>query len=187
MERKVSRDRYKRKAAGCGPGLAGRRTGGDAEAGGYPVSALCSGPVATRDQACLAYYAFDLLYLDGRDLCSVAQERRKEMLIEIIGEGEWNLRAIDHIRGRGPEFFLAACQQKLEGIVSKKADSSYRPGTRSKEWLKVKGGMRRPGKSGGSGGRSDAGCKMRLLKGKPEELRGALDREQPAITMKQFA
>jgi bifunctional non-homologous end joining protein LigD len=94
--------------------------------------------VATRDQACLAYYPFDLLYLDGRDLCRVPLERRKEMLFEMIGEGEWNLRAIDHIRGHGPEFFLAACKQRLEGIISKKADSCYRPGIRSKEWLKVK-------------------------------------------------
>jgi bifunctional non-homologous end joining protein LigD len=51
--------------------------------------------LATLDQACLAYYAFDLLYLDGGDLCRVALERRKEMLFEMIGEGEWNLRVID--------------------------------------------------------------------------------------------
>lgn len=34
--------------------------------------------LATRDEACLAYCAFDLLYLDGRDLCRVALERRNE-------------------------------------------------------------------------------------------------------------
>lgn len=94
--------------------------------------------VATRDQACLAYYAFDLLYLDGKDLCREPVETRKEMLFKLIGAGKWNLHTIDHIRGHGPEFFMAACQQNLEGIVSKKAGSIYRPEIRSMEWVKVK-------------------------------------------------
>jgi len=31
----------------------------------------------------------------------------------MIDEGEWNLRAIDHIQGHGADFYLAACQQRL--------------------------------------------------------------------------
>lgn len=85
MERKVSRDRYKRKAAGCGPGLAGRRTGGD---DGRSRFGSLQQALATRNRACLAYYPFDLLYLDGRDFRRVALERRKEILFEMIGEGE---------------------------------------------------------------------------------------------------
>jgi len=30
----------------------------------------------------------------------------------------------------------------LEGIIAKKADSLYTPGTRSKEWLKIKAARR---------------------------------------------
>jgi len=94
--------------------------------------------VARRNQQCLAYYAFDLLYLDGKDLCREPLQIRKKMLFGLIGEGKWNLRTIDYIQGHGPDFFLLACNQNLEGIISKKAGSIYRPGNRSKEWVKVK-------------------------------------------------
>src|SRR5205807_9387349 len=38
----------------------------------------------------------------------------------------------------GTAFFEAATKMELEGIIAKKADSIYMPGTRSKEWLKIK-------------------------------------------------
>ena len=41
------------------------------------------------------------------------------------------------IAGRGPEFFAAACQRHLEGIVSKRATSPYGSG-RGGDWVKVK-------------------------------------------------
>ena len=94
--------------------------------------------IGTRDQRCLAYYVFDLLYLDGKNLCGVPLESRKPLLSNLIGDGEWNLQYIDHIQGDGPEFFLAACSQGLEGIVSKRSNSIYRPGVRSWDWVRAK-------------------------------------------------
>ena len=41
------------------------------------------------------------------------------------------------IAGRGPEFFKAACQRHLEGIISKRATSPYRSG-RGGDWVKTK-------------------------------------------------
>jgi bifunctional non-homologous end joining protein LigD len=38
----------------------------------------------------------------------------------------------------GTEFFKAAEKMGLEGIIAKKADSTYSPDLRSKEWLKIK-------------------------------------------------
>ncbi len=44
----------------------------------------------------------------------------------------------DHISGDGDTFLAEACQLGLEGMVSKRAGSPYRPGARSGEWLKAK-------------------------------------------------
>jgi len=41
------------------------------------------------------------------------------------------------IEGDGPTVFAHACKMGLEGIVSKRKDSSYRSG-RSPDWLKMK-------------------------------------------------
>jgi ATP-dependent DNA ligase len=43
----------------------------------------------------------------------------------------------NHIEGDGPTVFAHACKMGLEGIVSKRKDSSYRSG-RSPDWLKMK-------------------------------------------------
>lgn len=37
----------------------------------------------------------------------------------------------------GPDLFRAACDMMLEGLVSKRRDSRYRPGP-SRDWIKVK-------------------------------------------------
>src|SRR5690606_10944369 len=47
------------------------------------------------------------------------------------------LRYSDHVVGNGPAFHEQACRHGLEGIISKRADSTYQPG-RSRDWLKVK-------------------------------------------------
>src|SRR6185312_8977180 len=40
--------------------------------------------------------------------------------------------------GKGIDFFEAAKQSGLEGIIAKKADSKYQSSVRSNEWLKIK-------------------------------------------------
>lgn len=92
--------------------------------------------IAAKDQTCLAYYVFDILFLE-RNICLEPLETRKHLLRDLVLDS-WNLQYVDYQRGYGPEFFEAACDQQLEGIISKKADSIYRPGTRSRAWLKSK-------------------------------------------------
>ncbi|WP_366248871.1 hypothetical protein [Terribacillus aidingensis] len=43
----------------------------------------------------------------------------------------------DHFDGQGEALYELTKTQSLEGIVLKKADSFYKPGTRSHNWLKV--------------------------------------------------
>ena len=86
----------------------------------------------------LAYQVFDLLYLDGRELLGMDVLTRKQMLEERVRGRCPCVRYTDHLVGSGPAFHHAAHQAGLEGIVSKRLGSRYRPGVRSRDWLKVK-------------------------------------------------
>ena len=86
------------------------------------------------------YYVFDLPYLNGYDLRGAMLAERKTLLRKIVPEGG-AVRYSDHVAGSGPDFFAQACKLGLEGIVSKRADSSYRP-VRSRDWQKVKCALR---------------------------------------------
>jgi bifunctional non-homologous end joining protein LigD len=68
----------------------------------------------------LAYFAFDLLHLDGHDLRGCAIEDRKALLRDVIGAaGCERIVVVDHITGNGAALFEAARRIGAEGIVSK--------------------------------------------------------------------
>lgn len=89
-----------------------------------------------------AYYLFDLLELDGDDLRKHPLHERKKRLEEIIAplRGKGPLSFSEHIKGGGGDVYARACDLKLEGIISKRADAPYRSG-RQASWLKSKCGM----------------------------------------------
>ena len=90
----------------------------------------------------ISYFVFDLLYQDGYDLRGVALSERKQLLRALVGKSDPILRYSVDVQGSGAEFFAQACKLKLEGAVSKRADSAYREGVRTRDWLKVKCGQR---------------------------------------------
>ncbi len=89
----------------------------------------------------MVYYLFDLPYLDGRDLRQLSlleRKRRLRELLEASGKARrGSIRYSDHVEGQGEAFFEQACHTGLEGILAKRAASSYRAG-RGRDWLKVK-------------------------------------------------
>jgi DNA ligase D len=88
----------------------------------------------------LLYYAFDLPYLDGYDLSEVPLLKRKELLARLLeghAGGRSALQLSDHVAGEGQLLYDRAAEMGLEGIVSKRANSSYAPG-RSSAWVKAK-------------------------------------------------
>jgi bifunctional non-homologous end joining protein LigD len=85
----------------------------------------------------VVYCAFDLLYLDGRDLRGLPLTERKAQLAQLLEHAPPSIRYTDHVEGNGPTFFKQACGLSLEGIVSKRGDAPYRSG-RTRDWLKVK-------------------------------------------------
>lgn len=87
----------------------------------------------------LAYYAFDLLYLDGYDVSGMPLLTRKEILQGVLDgvPTDGALRYSDHVVGGGQAFFEAACGLGLEGMIAKRKQAPYQPG-RGGDWLKVK-------------------------------------------------
>lgn len=95
------------------------------------LGALGSGP--------LAFFAFDILHLDGEDLTRLPLLERKRQLRRALGpRPPAPFRYLDHVVGGGAEFFAHACQMKIEGIVSKLANAPYKQNARNATWQKVK-------------------------------------------------
>jgi bifunctional non-homologous end joining protein LigD len=87
----------------------------------------------------LAYFAFDIIHLDGEDLTSLPLLERKRHLRRALGpHPPAPFRYVDHVVGDGAAFFQEACRMKLEGIVSKLASSPYKSNARNATWQKIK-------------------------------------------------
>lgn len=79
---------------------------------------------------------FDLLHLDGRSCLELTYRDRRRLLdgLELRGRHWQTPRSYE---GAGAEVLAASREQGLEGIVAKRLDSSYQPGRRSRDWVKV--------------------------------------------------
>jgi len=89
----------------------------------------------------LIFFAFDLLFADGRDLRKEMLRDRKAALEDLLAAHAAGLggriRYVDHFESAGDAVLHSACRLSLEGIVSKRLDSSYRS-ERSDDWVKSK-------------------------------------------------
>ena len=87
----------------------------------------------------MAFFAFDILYCEGRDLRAVRLDQRREVLREIIQSlPEASIvKFSDHVEGDGGKVLTHACRLGLEGIVSKRIDLPYVSG-RGEHWIKTK-------------------------------------------------
>ena len=86
----------------------------------------------------LVYYVFDILWYEGKDLMGLPLVERQAILQDILPTDDDRIRQSKVFAARGIDFFDAAEQVGLEGIIAKKADSKYTSDLRSKEWLKIK-------------------------------------------------
>lgn len=85
----------------------------------------------------LAYYLFDILWMEGKNLMNLPLLERRRILKSVL-HGSNIIRLSENFESTGKEFFAMADKMGLEGIMAKKITSVYVPGTRSKEWLKIK-------------------------------------------------
>ena len=82
------------------------------------------------------FWAFDLLYLDGRSLLRAKYTDRRMLLETLAGAGD--LIVPDLLPGDGVKALEYSRKHGWEGVIAKKRDSSYQPGRRSASWIKDK-------------------------------------------------
>ncbi len=87
----------------------------------------------------MSYFAFDLLYFEGRDLRGLDLGERRQILHELTNSLPANsvVRFSEHLEGEGSQILQHACKLGLEGIVSKRIDLPYVSG-RGEHWIKTK-------------------------------------------------
>lgn len=96
---------------------------------------------AKRTELPLRLMAFDLLYVDGKDVTHESYEKRHARLEQVI-PGKGTIEVIENlVTGDAREvetFFLSAVENGFEGIVAKKLESIYQAGARNYNWIKLK-------------------------------------------------
>lgn len=82
------------------------------------------------------FWAFDVIYLDGRSLLRAKYSDRRKLL-ETLSSAS-NLIVPELLPGDGADAVEHSLAQGWEGVVAKKRDSTYQPGRRSASWIKDK-------------------------------------------------
>lgn len=108
------------------------------------------------------YFVFDILSYQGKDLRHLPLVERRKILKALLKKARLKyVKFSDDIEEKGKAFFQLAKKKGLEGIMAKKQDSLYRS-TRTRDWLKIKTGMRQEVVIGGftqpKGGRAYLGA-----------------------------
>lgn len=101
----------------------------------YELLAARAGPKALRRGKGPYFVAFDLLYEDHRALLGrPLLERRRR-----LQAGPYQGRRVlvpEHLDADGEPFLEVVAEYGLEGVVAKRRDGRYVPGTRTADWLK---------------------------------------------------
>ncbi|MEU6039374.1 non-homologous end-joining DNA ligase [Actinomadura sp. NPDC047616] len=88
------------------------------------------------------YVVFDLLYLDGHVLYDRPYAERRALLAELDLTTAGPVEAPPYLHGgdaaQVAELLEFTREQRLEGLMAKRLDSTYRPGRRVDFWRKVK-------------------------------------------------
>lgn len=82
------------------------------------------------------FWAFDVLYLDGRSLLRASYRDRRKVL-EMLGTAT-NLVVPELLPGDGAQALESSGKRGWEGVIAKRRDATYQPGRRSSSWIKDK-------------------------------------------------
>ncbi|OOG82378.1 DNA ligase D [Pseudomonas sp. A25(2017)] len=86
----------------------------------------------------IAYYLFDMPYLNGMDLRKVPVQERRAALAAVLEPNESPLLRFSDAFEETPEALLnSACQMRMEGLIGKRIGSAY-VSRRSNDWIKLK-------------------------------------------------
>jgi DNA ligase D-like protein (predicted ligase)/DNA ligase D-like protein (predicted 3'-phosphoesterase) len=90
-----------------------------------------------RQTSPATYIVFDILEKDGNPLVQLPLIERKRLLKEYVREGSYVVLSA-YVETEGEAYYKAALAKSMEGVMAKKKDSTYEPGARSANWLKIK-------------------------------------------------
>jgi bifunctional non-homologous end joining protein LigD len=103
------------------------------DSGRASFSAMQQGKAGTP----IVYYVFDVLEIDGEPVVDLPLVERRKRLERLLDKRNRTVRLSESFDD-GNALYAAAKQQQLEGIMAKRPDSKYRPGDRTRDWLKIK-------------------------------------------------
>ncbi|HEY3551986.1 MAG TPA: DNA ligase D [Gaiellaceae bacterium] len=102
------------------------------EQGRPSFSAMQQGKPGTQ----LVYEIFDLLELDGAPVVDLPLTERRERLEGLLAPS--GVVQLSGVFADGEALLEAAREQRLEGVVAKRATSRYQEGRRNRDWQKIK-------------------------------------------------
>ena len=89
-----------------------------------------------REHVSVYLYAFDIVWLEGVDVRRLPLRSRKRLLRRAIHFAD-PIRLTPYRNGAGERLFAEACAKGWEGLIAKRAASTYAE-RRSRDWLKLK-------------------------------------------------
>jgi DNA ligase D-like protein (predicted ligase) len=98
-----------------------------------PRELILDGEATWRGEETVAYYVFDILWIDGRDVMSLPLEQRRALLDELPLRPP--LQRVSTLDDEKP--WERACREGWEGVIAKRRDSRYEH-RRSPHWVKMK-------------------------------------------------
>jgi bifunctional non-homologous end joining protein LigD len=145
---------------------------GDLPSGVHAESAILDGELVVLDdlgrprfeliqrhERQAALYVFDVLSVDGNETIGLPYEDRRRLLGQLVEPGP-NWAVPGHRVGGGGELLEATVEQGLEGVMAKRLGSTYQPGRRTPNWIKVKNRIQADvvigGYTAGTGNRSSS-------------------------------
>jgi ATP-dependent DNA ligase len=85
----------------------------------------------------VVYIVFDILYKGQDDLMSLPLIERKSILQQELQENDF-ISVIGYLEEDGEAYFKAVLEKGLEGVMAQRMASTYQPGIRSHDWIKIK-------------------------------------------------
>jgi len=92
----------------------------------------------TAEKIPVRLYLFDVLFLEGESLISLPHVQRRQVLAEAAGEIPLTKQLVTGEQRVAEAFLKEAMDAGHEGLMAKKLDGAYTPGTRGKRWFKIK-------------------------------------------------
>jgi bifunctional non-homologous end joining protein LigD len=85
-----------------------------------------------------SYIVFDVLFFDDQPTLTETYDERRARLESLAVDTDGIVTGQAYRDVAGSDVFRVASSSGLEGVVAKRRASTYRPGARSTDWLKVK-------------------------------------------------